>query len=160
MISRPRKSAFPTAPTAAAQCPGKSHPKVVDMPTLSRSMFRVGRVASDLLRRLSLFPTLARRDATPTVMTSKSAHADRLSHQDCLSRSVLPPFVSGFRSNDFLYLDSDKISLSLGNFDADSFMRREFSFASLLQTKPDYLGKNRCYCFRIAIMLYTQDWKY
>ena len=101
-------------------------------------MFRVGRVASDLLRRLSLFPTLARRDATPTVMTSKSAHADRLSHQDCLSRSVLPPFVSGFRSNDFLYLDSDKISLSLslGNFDADSFMRREFSFASLLQTKP------------------------
>ena len=112
-ISRPRKSAFPTAPTAAAQCPDKSHPKVVDMPTLSRSMFRVGRVASDLLRRLSLFPALARRDATPTVTTSKSAHADRLSHQDCLSRSVLPPFVSGFRSNDFLYLDSDKISLSL-----------------------------------------------
>ncbi|KAG2644211.1 hypothetical protein PVAP13_2KG298160 [Panicum virgatum] len=63
------------------------------MPTLSRSMFKVGRVASDLLRRLSLFPTLARRDATPTVMTSKSAHADRLSHQDCLSRLVYKSWI-------------------------------------------------------------------
>jgi hypothetical protein len=96
----------------AAQCPGKSHPEVVDMPTLSRSMFRVGRVASDLLiRRLSLPPALARRDATPTVMTSKSAHADRL------SRSVHPPFVSGFRSNDFLlWVPTKSLSLSLGNF--------------------------------------------
>nr|CAB3493333.1 unnamed protein product [Digitaria exilis] len=68
---------------------------MVDMPTLSRSMLRVGRVASDLLRRLSLPPALAGRDATPTLMASNSAHAHRLSHQDRLSRYIKKSVIAG-----------------------------------------------------------------